>query len=70
MVRGSNPDGDEILPPVQTGPGAHLALYTMGTGVQQAGLGAGHPSPSSVEVNERVELFLCSPSGSSWSVLR
>ena len=29
--RGSNPGGDEIFPPVQTGPGAHLAFCTMGT---------------------------------------
>ena len=29
---GSNPGGDEIFPPVQTGPGAHPASCTMGTG--------------------------------------
>ena len=29
---GSNPGGDEIFPPVQTGPGAHPAPCTMGTG--------------------------------------
>ena len=29
---GSNPGGDEILPPVQTGPGAHPASCEMGTG--------------------------------------
>ena len=29
---GSNPGGDKIFPPVQTGPGAHLASCTMGTG--------------------------------------
>jgi len=27
------------------------------------------PTPSSAEVNERVELYLCSPSGPSWTVL-
>ena len=29
---GSNPDGNEIFSPVQTGPGAHPASCTMGTG--------------------------------------
>jgi hypothetical protein len=29
---GSNPGGDEIFPPVQTGPGAHAAICKMGTG--------------------------------------
>ena len=29
---GSNPGGDEILRPVQTGPGAHPASCKMGTG--------------------------------------
>ena len=28
---GSNPGGDEIFPPVQTGPGAHPASCTVGT---------------------------------------
>jgi hypothetical protein len=28
-----------------------------------------HPHPSSAEVKERVELYLCSPSGPSWPVL-
>jgi len=50
---------------IQTGPGAHPASYTMGTGsflgVKQPGHGADHPPPSSVEVKERVELYLYSP---------
>ena len=29
---GSNPGGDEIFPPVQTGPGANPASCKMGTG--------------------------------------
>jgi hypothetical protein len=29
---GSNPGGDEIFPPVQTGPGAHPASCKVGTG--------------------------------------
>jgi hypothetical protein len=39
---------------VQTGPGAHPASYTMGTGsfleVMRPGPGVDHPSPSSAEV--------------------
>jgi len=59
--------------PIQTGPGAHAASYTMGTGsflgVKQPGHGVDHPPPSSVKVKERVELYLYSPSGPSWPVL-
>ena len=40
--------------PVQTGPGAHPASYTMGTGsfaeVKRPGRGVGHPPLSSAEV--------------------
>jgi hypothetical protein len=40
---------------VQTGPGAHLTSYTMGTGsfpgVKRAGRGVDHPTPSSAEIN-------------------
>jgi hypothetical protein len=58
---------------VQTGLGAHPASYTMGTGsypgVKRPGRGVDHPPPSSAEVNERVELYLYSPSGSSWLVI-
>ena len=60
--------------PVQTGPGAHPASYTMGNrsfpGVKRPGCSVDHPPPSRVEVKERVELYLYSPSGSSWPVLR
>jgi hypothetical protein len=59
--------------PAQTGPGAHPASYTMGTGsfsgVKQLGHGIVHPPQSSTEVKERVELYLYSPSGPSWPVL-
>ena len=41
------PVGGEILRTLQTGPGAHLASYTMGTGsfpaVKQPGRGVEHP---------------------------
>jgi len=70
---GSNPGGGEISAPVQTGPGAHPASYTMGTGsfpgVKQLGRAVDHPPSSSAEVEGRVELYICSPSGSLWPVL-
>ena len=59
--------------PVQTGPEAHPASYSMGTGsisgVKQPGRGVDHPPPSGAEVKERVEVYLCSPSCPSWRVL-
>jgi len=68
MVRGSNPGGGEIFRP-----GVHPASYTMGTGsfsgVKGPRRGVDHPPPSSAEVKERVELYLCSPFGPSWPVL-
>jgi hypothetical protein len=36
--------------------------------VKWLGCGADHPPPSSVEVKERVELYLYSPSGPAWPV--
>jgi hypothetical protein len=54
--------GARISAPVQTGPGAHSASYTMGTwelpGVKRPGLGGDHPPISSAEVKERIELNL------------
>jgi hypothetical protein len=59
--------------PVQTGPEAHPASYTVGTrpfsGVKRPRRGFDHPPPSSAEVKERVELYLYSTSGPSWPVL-
>ena len=59
--------------PVQTGPEAHPASYTMGTRsfpeVTRPGHGVDHPPSSSAEVKGRVELYLCSPCGPSWPVL-
>ena len=39
-------------------------------GVKRPGRGVDHAPLSSVEVKERVELYIYSPSGSSWPVLR
>jgi hypothetical protein len=72
-VRGSNPCGSEIFAPFETGPGAHTASYTMGTGsfpgVKRPGRVVDHPPPPSVEVKERVGLYIYTPGGTSWSVL-
>jgi hypothetical protein len=46
---------------------------TMGTGscpgVKRPGRGVDHPTPSRAEVEGRVELYICSPSGPSWPVV-
>jgi hypothetical protein len=67
------PLGARFSAPIQTGPGAYPASCTMGTrsfsGVKQPGRGVDHPPPSSAKVNERIEVYLYSPSGSSWPVL-
>jgi hypothetical protein len=57
------PVGMEFSAPVQTGPGAYPASYTMGTGVN-------HPLLPSAEVKERIELYLYFPSAPSCPVLR
>jgi hypothetical protein len=44
--------------------------YRVIPGVKRPGRGVHHPPPSSAEVKERVELYLYSPSGPSWLVLR
>jgi len=65
--------GARFSAPVQTGPGALPAFYATGAcsfpGVKRPGRGVDHPSISSAEVKERVEVYLYSPSGPSWSVL-
>ena len=43
--------------PVQTGPGAHPASCTMGTGAKQPGFVVDHLPSSNAEVKERVELY-------------
>ena len=71
-VRGSNPSGERFSAPVQTGPGAHPASYTMGTGsfpgIKRPGHVVDHPPPPSAEVKERVGLYLYLPPGPSWPV--
>jgi hypothetical protein len=47
---------------VQIGPGAHPAPYRMGNGLLPQGekrpvLGVNHPTPSSAEAKERVQLY-------------
>jgi len=71
--------GDRILvearfsAPVQAGPRAHPASYIMGTGpflgVKRPRRGVDHPATYSAEVKEILELYLYSPSGTSWTVL-
>ena len=67
------PLGATFSAPVHTGPGAHLVSYTMGTesfpGVKQPGRGVDHPRPSSAEVEVRVDLYICTPSGPSLPVV-
>jgi hypothetical protein len=68
MVRGSNPGGGRFSAPVQTGPGAHLASCTRGTG-SFPGVESGRgvtltPQPLLVPRSKtRGELYLYSPKG-------
>jgi len=61
-----------VSAPVETGPGAHPASYTVGTGslpgVKWSWRGVDHPPPSSAEVKERLELYFSSPTGPLWRV--
>jgi hypothetical protein len=58
--------------PVQAGPGAHPASYTMdigsSPGVKRPGRGVDHPPPYSAKVIERVELYFYSTSEPSRTV--
>ena len=67
------PVGTKFFAPVQTGPGAHPPSHTMDTGsfpeIKLPGRGVDHPSTSSAEVKERVELYIYSLFGPSWLVL-
>jgi hypothetical protein len=65
--------GRDFPHPSRPAQGAHPASYTMGTGsfpgVKRLRCDVDHPPPSSAEVKQRVELYLYTPSGISWSVL-
>ena len=67
------PVGARFSAPVQTGPEAHPASYTVGTGsfpgLKWPERGVDHLPPSNAEVKERVELYLYSPCGPSWPVI-
>jgi hypothetical protein len=60
--------GAKFSAPVQTGPRAHPASYTIG--VKRPGRGVDHQPPSSAKVKERVELYLYAPSGPSLACYR
>jgi len=66
------PVGARFSAPIQTGPGAHPASYTMGTGsslgATRPGRGVDHLPPSSAKVKERVELYPYSNPGPSCHV--
>jgi hypothetical protein len=79
-VRGSNPGGTRFSAHVQTGPGAHPASYTVGTGSFLGESWPGHcvdnpphPAPGLKEEYSYsaavVQLYLYSPSGPSWPVI-
>ena len=73
-VLGSNPCGGEVPPTRSDRPwGPPSLLYNryriFPLGVKRPERGVDHPQPSSADVKERVELYLYSPSGPSWTVL-
>ena len=65
--------GARVSPPVLTPPGAYPDSCTMGTGsfpgVKRRERGADHPPPSKCRGQERVGLYLYSPSGPQWPVI-
>ena len=65
--------GAKLFAPLQTDPGAHPASYTMATGsfrgIKQPGRGVDNPHLSSADVKERVEQYIYSSYGPSWTVL-
>ena len=65
--------GSRFSAPVQTGPEAHPACYTMGTGsfpgVKRPGRDVDHPPTYSAVAEERVELYIHFPPVPSWPVL-
>ena len=65
--------GRDFLHPYRPVHGAHPVSYTMATGyfpgVNRPERNVDHPLPSRAEVEGRVELYIRSPSGSSWPVI-
>jgi hypothetical protein len=65
--------GARFSTPIQTGSGAHLALYNgrqvFFPEVKQLAHGIDHPHPSNTEVKERLELYLYLPFVPSWPVV-
>ena len=63
----------EVFHPVQNSPEAHLTSNTMViasfSGVKRLDRGFDHPTPSSAEVKEGVDIYLFSTSGRSWPVV-
>jgi len=57
---------------VHIGPGAHPVSYSLGTGffarIKRPVRGVDNPTLSRAEVKERVDLYVYSPSVSSWQV--
>jgi hypothetical protein len=68
-VRGSNPGGSEIffLQSRQALGPTHLPVPVLVPTVKRPGRAIGHTTSSSTEVKERVEPYLYSSPGSSWS---
>jgi hypothetical protein len=65
--------GARFSAPVQIGPRAHSASYTMGAGsfpmAKRPERGLNHPPTSNAKVKERVKLYLYSHLGPSWLIL-
>jgi hypothetical protein len=65
--------GARFSPHVQTDHETHPASYINSTGSFPGGKAAETwrlpPTPFSADVKERVDLYLCSPSGSSWPMI-
>jgi hypothetical protein len=72
-IRGSNCGRARFSAPVQTGLGAHAAIYKwvpgLFPGVKRPECGVNHPPPPSAEVKEGVHLHHYSPSVTSWQVI-
>ena len=70
---GANPSKGEVSRTCTDRPWVPRSLlyngYRVFPRVKWLGRGIDHPLPSSTEVKERVELYICSPSGPSWPVL-